>query len=298
MEIEENNVASEIMGIDEFLDRYTNPLNKQMYMELFSIFINKEEMDIFSSISEMISNEEQLDTGDITTVINALTKRAAMAVLKNTYGIILTEELEIRLVDIYDVLIKLRFLMELDIDRTNTFKSIIDEREDDFEAYAKILEDLGVDMDFIYKYIEDIDYDFLDTYAKILTETIERYEPEDDSILEDMLKLASITGCLKTTLQDNKSEILNLTLSRNSLPREADILEVLNSEDFNLNNLAFELLSGYKLIQSQDSVSDFFKNYTENLTFKDVNEEESYFVILKDLENKYKIELAKRMSNE
>ena len=105
MNFEENNIAEEMLGIDEFLDRYINPINKQMYLELFSIFIKKEEMDIFTSISEMISSEEQLDTGDITSIINSLTKRAAIAVLKNTYGIILTEELEIRLVDIYNVLL-------------------------------------------------------------------------------------------------------------------------------------------------------------------------------------------------
>ena len=110
MNFEENNIAEEMLGIDEFLDRYINPINKQMYLELFSIFIKKEEMDIFTSISEMISSEEQLDTGDITSIINSLTKRAAIAVLKNTYGIILTEELEIRLVDIYNVLLKLNFL--------------------------------------------------------------------------------------------------------------------------------------------------------------------------------------------
>lgn len=298
MNFEENNIAEEMLGIDEFLDRYVNPINKQMYLELFSIFIKKEEMDIFTSISEMISNEEQLDNGDITSIINGLTKRAAIAVLKNTYGIILTEELEIRLVDIYNVLLKLNFLIELDVDRANNFKSIIDEREDDFTAYANILEDLGVDMNFIYNYIEEIDYDFLDTYAKILTEQIEAYEPEDDETLENVLKIASITTCLKAILIDNKSDILDLVLSRNELLKESDVLEIINSENFNLNNLAFELISAYRLTMSTDSISDFFKNYTENLIFKDLNEEESHFVAFKDLDDRYKIELAKRMHDE
>ena len=298
MEIKENSVAEELAGIDEFLDRYTNPFNKQIYMELFSIFINKEEMDIFNSISEMISSEEQLDSGDVTSIINALTKRAAIAVLKNTYGIILTEELEIRLVDIHSVLTKLRFLIDIDIERAQRFKSIVDEREDDFDAYASLLEDLGIDLDFIYNYITDIDYDFLDVYAKILTEHIERFEPGDEEELENMLKLTSVTNCLKATLNGNKSNLLNLSLSRNTLLKESDVLEVLNSEEFILDTLHFELLSAYKLTMSQNSISEFFKDYTENLTFTDLQEEEKYFVLFQDLESKYKVELAKRMHDE
>ena len=298
MEIEENSVAEELAGIDEFLDRYTNPINKQIYMELFSIFINKEEMDIFNSISEMISSEEQLDSGDVTSIISGLTKRAAIAVLKNTYGIILTEELEIRLVDIHSALTKLRFLIDIDIERAQRFKSIIDEREDDFDAYASLLEDLGIDLDFIYNYITDIDYDFLDVYAKILTEHIERFEPGDEEELENMLKLTSITNCLKATLNGNKSNLLNLSLSRNTLLKESDVLEALNSEEFILDTLHFELLSAYKLTMSQNSVSEFFKDYTENLTFTDLQEEEKYFVLFQDLESKYKVELAKRMHDE
>lgn len=298
MEIEENNVAEELAGIDEFLDRYTNPINKQIYMELFSIFINKEEMDIFNSISEMISSEEQLDSGDVTSIISGLTKRAAIAVLKNTYGIILTEELEIRLVDIHSALTKLRFLIDIDIERAQRFKSIIDEREDDFDAYASLLEDLGIDLDFIYNYITDIDYDFLDVYAKILTEHIERFEPGDEEELENMLKLTSVTNCLKATFNGNKSNLLNLSLSRNTLLKESDILEVLNSEELILDTVHFELLSAYKLTMSQNSISEFFKDYTENLTFTDLQEEEKYFVLFQDLESKYKVELAKRMHDE
>ena len=298
MEIEENSVAEELAGIDEFLDRYTNPINKQIYMELFSIFINKEEMDIFNSISEMISSEEQLDSGDVTSIISGLTKRAAIAVLKNTYGIILTEELEIRLVDVHSALTKLRFLIDIDIERAQRFKSIIDERENDFDAYDILLEDLGVDLDFIYNYITDIDHDFLDVYAKILTEHIERFEPGDEEELENMLKLTSITNCLKATLNGNKSNLLNLSLSRNTLLKESDVLVALNSEEFILDTLHFELLSAYKLTMSQNSISEFFKDYTENLTFTDLQEEEKYFVLFQDLESKYKVELAKRMHDE
>ena len=34
-----NSTYSEIMGLDEFLDRYTNPINREMYNELLNIFI-------------------------------------------------------------------------------------------------------------------------------------------------------------------------------------------------------------------------------------------------------------------
>lgn len=298
MNFEESKLAEELLGVDEFLDRYTNPINKQMYLELFSIFIKKEEMDIFTSISEMISNEEQLDTGDISSIINGLTKRAAIAVMKNTYGLITNEELEIRLPDIYDALVKLNFLIDIDVERAYKFKSIIDEREEDLSAYLEILEDLGVSMDFIYNYIEDVDYDFLDAYAKILTKNIESLEPDEDEVLESTMKMLSIVSCLKEVLKDKNPELLKISLARNSLLRDSDIITVVNSEKLDINQLPFELLVGYRLSMSSDSIPSFFKNYTENLTFDNLVDEESCFTSFQDLDNKYKIELAKRMNDE
>ena len=297
MDFENNNIAEEMLGLEEFLDRYTNPINKQMYIELFSIFINKEEMNIFDSISEMISNEEQLEPGDITTVLHGLVKRSAIAVLKNAYGIILTEELEIRLLDLYNALLKLNFLINIDKDRADNYINIIDDRIDDLEAYQMILEDLGVEMDFVYNYIEDVEYDFLDTYVKILKGEVDKQDSEDDE-LEDRLKLNTIINCIKSTILDNKSELLNMSIARNSYLKESDLLEIFNSDTLFKNNLPFELLSAYKLTTSQLSVADFFKEYTENILFTDLAEQERYYTLFKDLEAKYKIELAKRMNDE
>lgn len=297
MDFENNNIAEEMLGLEEFLDRYTNPINKQMYIELFSIFINKEEMNIFDSISEMISNEEQLESGDITTVLHGLIKRSAIAVLKNAYGIILTEELEIRLLDLYNALLKLNFLINIDKDRADIYINIIDDRTDDLEAYQMILEDLGVEMDFVYNYIEDVEYDFLDTYVKILKGEIDKQDSEDDE-LEDRLKLNTIINCIKNTILDNKSELLNMSIARNSYLKESDLLEIFNSDTLFKDNLPFELLSAYKLTASQLSVADFFKEYTENILFTDLAEQERYYTLFKDLEAKYKIELAKRMNDE
>lgn len=297
MDFENNNIAEEMLGLEEFLDRYTNPINKQMYVELFSIFINKEEMNIFDSISEMISNEEQLESGDITTVLHGLIKRSAIAVLKNAYGIILIEELEIRLLDLYNALLKLNFLINIDKDRADIYINIIDDRTDDLEAYQMILEDLGVEMDFVYNYIEDVEYDFLDTYVKILKGEIDKQDSEDDE-LEDRLKLNTIINCIKNTILDNKSELLNMSIARNSYLKESDLLEIFNSDTLFKDNLPFELLSAYKLTASQLSVADFFKEYTENILFTDLAEQERYYTLFKDLEAKYKIELAKRMNDE
>ena len=199
-----NSTYSEIMGLDEFLDRYTNPINREMYNELLNIFINKEEMDIFTSISEMISSEEQMEPGDITTIFNGLIKRSAISTLKNAYGIILTEEQEIRLVDIHSALVKLQFMINIDTSRAEKFVSIIDDREDDLDAYILILEDLGIDIDFIYNYITEIEDGFLDTYAKILKIEIQKQEVEEDD-LEVKLKLNTIISSLEDTLKENKS---------------------------------------------------------------------------------------------
>jgi hypothetical protein len=210
-----NSTYSEIMGLDEFLDRYTNPINREMYNELLNIFINKEEMDIFTSISEMISSEEQMEPGDITTIFNGLVKRSAIATLKNAYGIILTEEQEIRLVDIHSALVKLQFMINIDTGRAEKFVSIIDDREDDLDAYILILEDLGIDIDFIYNYIIEIEDGFLDTYAKILKIEIQKQEVEEDD-LEFKLKLNTIISSLKDTLRENKSNLLSLAETRMS----------------------------------------------------------------------------------
>ena len=290
-----NSTYSEIMGLDEFLDRYTNPINREMYNELLNIFINKEEMDIFTSISEMISSEEQIESGDITTIFNGLVKRSAIATLKNAYGIILTEEQEIRLVDIHSALVKLQFMINIDTGRAEKFVSIIDDREDDLDAYILIMEDLGIDIDFIYNYIVDIEDGFLDTYAKILKIEIQKQEVEEDD-LEFKLKLNTIISSLKDTLKENKSNLLSLAETRMSYLSERDLLEVINSNQLDRHLIPFELLVGYKLLTSEQSISDFFKDYTENITFSSLEEEENCFMTFKDLEDKYKIELSKRIS--
>ena len=290
-----NSTYSEIMGLDEFLDRYTNPINREMYNELLNIFINKEEMDIFTSISEMISSEEQMEPGDITTIFNGLVKRSAIAALKNAYGIILTEEQEIRLVDIHSALVKLQFMINIDTGRAEKFVSIIDDREDDLDAYILILEDLGIDIDFIYNYIAEIEDGFLDTYAKILKIEIQKQEVEEDD-LESKLKLNTVISSLKDTLRENKSNLLSLAKTRMSYLSERDLLEVINNNQLDRHLIPFELLVGYKLLTSEQSISDFFKDYTENITFSNLEEEENCFMTFKDLEDKYKIELSKRIS--
>lgn len=290
-----NSTYSEIMGLDEFLDRYTNPINREMYNELLNIFINKEEMDIFTSISEMISSEEQMEPGDITTIFNGLVKRSAISTLKNAYGIILTEEQEIRLVDIHSALVKLQFMINIDTNRAEKFISIIDDREDDLDAYILILEDLGIDIDFIYNYIAEIEDGFLDTYAKILKIEIQKQEVEEDD-LESKLKLNTVISSLKDTLRENKSNLLSLAKTRMSYLSERDLLEVINNSQLDRHLIPFELLVGYKLLTSEQSISDFFKDYTENITFSNLEEEENCFMTFKDLEDKYKIELSKRIS--
>lgn len=290
-----NSTYSEIMGLDEFLDRYTNPINREMYNELLNIFINKEEMDIFTSISEMISSEEQMEPGDITTIFNGLVKRSAISTLKNAYGIILTEEQEIRLVDIHSALVKLQFMINIDTNRAEKFISIIDDREDDLDAYILILEDLGIDIDFIYNYIAEIEDGFLDTYAKILKIEIQKQEIEEDD-LESKLKLNTVISSLKDTLKESKSNLLSLAKTRMSYLSERDLLEVINNSQLDRHLIPFELLVGYKLLTSEQSISDFFKDYTENITFSNLEEEENCFMTFKDLEDKYKIELSKRIS--
>ena len=290
-----NSTYSEIMGLDEFLDRYTNPINREMYNELLNIFINKEEMDIFTSISEMISSEEQMEPGDITTIFNGLVKRSAISTLKNAYGIILTEEQEIRLVDIHSALVKLQFMINIDTNRAEKFISIVDDREDDLDAYMLILEDLGIDIDFIYNYIAEIEDGFLDTYAKILKIEIQKQEVEEDD-LESKLKLNTVISSLKDTLRENKSNLLSLAKTRMSYLSERDLLEVINNNQLDRHLIPFELLVGYKLLTSEQSISDFFKDYTENITFSNLEEEENCFMTFKDLEDKYKIELSKRIS--
>ena len=290
-----NSTYSEIMGLDEFLDRYTNPINREMYNELLNIFINKEEMDIFTSISEMISSEEQMEPGDITTIFNGLVKRSAISTLKNAYGIILTEEQEIRLVDIHSALVKLQFMINIDTGRAEKFISIIDDREDDLDAYILILEDLGIDIDFVYNYIAEIEDGFLDTYAKILKIEIQKQEIEEDD-LESKLKLNTVISSLKDTLGESKSNLLSLAKTRMSYLSERDLLEVINNSQLDRHLIPFELLAGYKLLTSEQSISDFFKDYTENITFSNLEEEENCFMTFKNLEDKYKIELSKRIS--
>lgn len=288
----------EILGLEEFLNRYTNPTNRIMYENLISIFIDKEEVNILNSINDMISNEELMHGGDITSIFCALMIRSCVAVFKNAYGIIIDESKELRLVDLYDIILKLKFLTNPDSDRADYFINIIDNRDNDFDAYAMILDELGVDIGFVYENIESINIDFLDEYSSILKRMIEANKNNEED-LGIALGVNNIIDSLLAIGKANlyKSNILDTAIIRNSFITDKDILNVINGDTVTDSSLAFELLSGYKLSQATTSLSDFYKNYTENYKYAsgDLDTAETIFVDFKNMEAAYKIELSRRI---
>lgn len=298
MEKTTENTMEEILGLEEFLERYTNPVNRIMYETLISIFIDKEETNILNSINDMISNEESLHGGDITSVFYALMIRSCNAVLKNAYGIIIDETKELRLADLYDVILKLKFLTNPDNDRADYFITIIDNRNEDFDAYAMILEELGVEIGFIHENIDSIDYDFLDEYSNILKRMIESSKNNE----EGLGVVLGVNNIIDSLLAIGKahmlsSNILDIAVVRQNFITDKDILTIVNGNSVNDSTLAFELLAGYKLSQSTVSLADFYKNYTENYKYAsgDIDAAEIIFVDFKNMEAEYKIELARRI---
>ena len=87
-----NFLSIEISGVEDVLDRYINPINKEKFLEIFDFFIKKEYTEVFNFINNIVDFEQSIEQSDITLALCKTTAREALMLIKKEYGIILDIE--------------------------------------------------------------------------------------------------------------------------------------------------------------------------------------------------------------
>lgn len=295
--MEEKNYP-EIDGLEEILERYINPLNISIYMEIFNKFIKDENMRVISSINEMIAREENLEQSEITLLIKRLTARQALLLIKTKYGIILDiDETEFRLNDILNVLTKLEFLIDIDKDRATTYLDIIANHDTDNERILEILKSLGIDEFFLMEHFEKIEYGYINDYTQLLRDKVDHSDEEFSAVdLSILLEFDATVKEIKEISGNYRIRCLQIALNNNSFLTEEIVLKEINEIDMNdnsgLNYLAIEFLSAIllaKLDRGLDLVTVYREDILPGLDLS-IKEQEDIFKILSryyiDIKNK------------
>lgn len=296
--MEENNYP-EIDGLEEILDRYVNPLNIKLYMEIFSKFIKDENMRIMSSINDLIGLEENLEQSEITLLIKTLTARQALLLIKNKYGIVFDiAETEFKLTDILNILSKLEFLVDLDKDRAIAYLDIIANYDTENEKIIEILKNIGIDEFFLTEHFEKIEHGYLNDYTLFLRDKVDNSDEEfsfkDLSIL---IEFSAIVKELKEISPNYRIRCLQIALNNNSFLTEEVVLKEINEIDMadnsGLDYLAIEFLSAI-LLAKLDKELDLITVYKEDILpglDLSIKEQEDIFKIL----SKYYIDIKNKL---
>lgn len=260
----------EIDGLEEILERYINPINFEIYMEIFTKFIKDENMRVISSINEMIAREENLEQSEISLLIKTLTARQALLLIKTKYGIVLDiDETEFRLNDILNILNKLEFLVDIDKDRAITYLDIIANYDTDYEKMTEILKDIGIDEFFLLEYFDKVEYGYINDYTLLLRDKVDHSDEEFSSVdLSILIEFSAIVKELKEISGNYRIRCLQIALNNNSFLTEEVVLKEINEIDMvdnsGLDYLAIEFLSAI-LLAKLDKDSDLVTVYKEDI---------------------------------
>lgn len=296
--MEENNYP-EIDGLEEILDRYVNPLNIKLYMEIFSKFIKDENMRIMSSINDLIGLEENLEQSEITLLIKTLTARQALLLIKNKYGIVFDiAETEFKLTDILNILSKLEFLVDLDKDRAIAYLDIIANYDTENEKIIEILKNIGIDEFFLTEHFEKIEHGYLNDYTLFLRDKVDNSDEEFSSKdLSILIEFSAIVKELKEISPNYRIRCLQIALNNNSFLTEEVVLKEINEIDMadnsGLDYLAIEFLSAI-LLAKLDKELDLITVYKEDILpglDLSIKEQEDIFKIL----SKYYIDIKNKL---
>ena len=290
----------EIDGLEEILERYVNPINFEIYMEIFTKFIQDENMRVISSINEMIAREENLEQSEISLLIKTLTARQALLLIKTKYGIVLDiDETEFRLNDILNILNKLEFLVDIDKDRAITYLDIIANYDTDYEKMAEILKDIGIDEFFLLEYFDKVEYGYINDYILFLRDKVNHSDEELSSVdLSILIEFNAIVKELKEISGNYRIRCLQIALNNNGFLTEEMVLKEINEIDMadnsGLQYLAIEFLSAIllaKLDKGLDLVTVYKEDILPGLDLS-IKEQEDIFKILSryyiDIKNKLK----------
>ncbi len=268
-----NFLSLEISGVEDILDRYINPINKETFLEIFDFFIKKEYTEVFNFINSIIDFEQSIEQTDITLSLCKTTAREALMLIRKEYGIVLDiSEDEFRTNDILNILHKLEFLTDVDRDRAWEFLEIINSEDTELEAITSILIEVGFDEFFLLEKLEKIEYGYLNQYKDFLNRIIG--DAEDDvskSSLDEInlvkntiSKINNLASTLLAKELNYKIKCIDIAEARQSFVMTKSMLAELNSMDFKTlsnNEIALEFLSTILLtdLRNEDSLINTYR---------------------------------------
>lgn len=269
-----NFLSIEISGVEDVLDRYINPINKEKFLEIFDFFIKKEYTEVFNFINNIVDFEQSIEQSDITLALCKTTAREALMLIKKEYGIVLNiEEDEFRTDDILNTLNKLEFLVDIDRDRAWEFLEIINSEDTELEAITSIMIEIGFDEFFLLEKLEKIEYGYLNQYRDFLNRIIG--DAEDDiskSSLDEINlvkntinKINNLSSTLLSKELNYKIKCIEIAEARQSFVMTKSMLAELNSMDFKTlsnNEIALEFLATILLtnLRNEDSLINTYRD--------------------------------------
>ncbi len=269
-----NFLSLEISGVEDILDRYINPINKETFLEIFDFFIKKEYTEVFNFINSIIDFEQSIEQTDITLSLCKTTAREALMLIRKEYGIVLDiSEDEFRTNDILNILHKLEFLTDVDRDRAWEFLEIINSEDTELESITSILIEVGFDEFFLLEKLEKIEYGYLNQYKDFLNRIIG--DAEDDvskSSLDEInlvkntiSKINNLASTLLAKELNYKIKCIDIAEARQSFVMTKSMLAELNSMDFKTlsnNEIALEFLSTILLtdLRNEDSLINTYRD--------------------------------------
>lgn len=282
-----NFLSLEISGVEDVLDRYMNPINKELYLEVFDFFIKKEYTQMFSFLNSLIDLEQSIEQTDITLSICKTTARESLMFIKKEYGIVLDiDEDEFRINDIVNIMNKLEFLVDVDRDRAIEILEMLNSEDSELEAMTSVLEDIGIDIYFMLEYFDRMEYGYIAEYKDYLNRVIGDSEEE---VLEKELKekeeLKRIINKLESLAGSYKIKVLDIVKAREAFVKSKEMLSIINNIDFKLTSdigASFEFLSVMLLSELRDSES-FVDVYRDTIVLGlelGLNREEDIYKIL------------------
>lgn len=282
-----NFLSLEISGVEDVLDRYMNPINKELYLEVFDFFVKKEYTQMFSFLNSLIDFEQSMEQTDITLSICKTTARESLMFIKKEYGIVLDiDEDEFRINDIVNIMNKLEFLVDVDRDRAIEILEMLNSEDSELEAMASVLEDIGIDKYFMLEYFDRMEYGYIAEYKDYLNRVIGDSEEE---VLEKELKekeeLKRIINKLESLAGSYKIKVLDIVKAREAFVKSKEMLSIINNIDFKLTSdigASFEFLSVMLLSELRDSES-FVDVYRDTIVLGlelGLNREEDIYKIL------------------
>ena len=282
-----NFLSLEISGVEDVLDRYMNPINKELYLEVFDFFIKKEYTQMFSFLNSLIDLEQSIEQTDITLSICKTTARESLMFIKKEYGIVLDiDEDEFRINDIVNIMNKLEFLVDVDRDRAIEILEMLNSEDSELEAMTSVLEDIGIDKYFMLEYFDRMEYGYIAEYKDYLNRVIGDSEEE---VLEKELKekeeLKRIINKLESLAGSYKIKVLDIVKAREAFAKSKEMLSIINNIDFKSTTdteASFEFLSVMLLSELRDSES-FIDVYRDTIVLGlelGLNREEDIYKIL------------------